>query len=88
MKDFVTPFREAGSFFAGLLIGLSIAVPVSAMSMTQPNDWQILWVLCGATILAVGLSLQQLVTAKPARRPTTPERMALPARFIGLSPSA
>jgi formate/nitrite transporter FocA (FNT family) len=88
MKNSATMFREAGSFIAGLLIGLSIAVPVSAMLMAEPNDWQILWVFCAAIIFALGLTLQLLVTAKPGRRPTTPELMALPTDFMALSHSA
>lgn len=67
-----TALREAGSFVAGLLIGLSIAVPVSAMSMAGPDDWQFLWVFSAALILALGFTVQGLVTAKPRRCPTTP----------------
>jgi len=73
MKNSVTALRKAGSFIAGLLIGLSIAVPVSGMLIAQPNDWQILWVFCAAIIFALGLTLQLLVTAKPGRCPTTPQ---------------
>ena len=75
------------SFIAGLLIGVSIAIPVTAMLMAQPNDWQILWVACGAIILALGLVLQLLVTPKKARRPTTPDLTAAQAAFMKLSRS-
>jgi hypothetical protein len=86
MNNSVTMFREAGSFVAGLLIGLSIAVPVAAMLMAEPNDWEILWVFGAAVILGVGLILQSLVTTKPGR-PTIPKRMALPAKSMELSQS-
>jgi cytochrome c biogenesis protein CcdA len=87
MKNSVAMFREAGSFVAGLLIGISIAVPVTAMLMAQPSDWQILWVVCGAIILALGLILQLLVTPKKARRPTTPDLTAAQVAFMKLSRS-
>jgi hypothetical protein len=86
MKNSVTMFREAGSFAAGLLIGLSIAVPVSAMLVAEPEDWQILWVFGAAIILALGLTLQLLVTIKPGR-PTARELIALPAKVTDLSHS-
>jgi len=68
MKNLLAIFREAGSFIAGLLIGLSIVVFVFAMMVADPSDQQALWGVFGAPIiLAAGLTLQVVVTT-PARR--------------------
>jgi hypothetical protein len=85
MKDFTTRFRQAGSFIAGLLIGLSIVVPVFAMMIADPSGWQTLWV-CGASVLlACGLTLQVVVTSTPRyRRMAGPKVGALPIGFIGV----
>ena len=67
-------FRQAGSFVAGLLIGLSIVVAVFAMMVASPSDWQTLWIFGAPIILALGVALQVVVTNKPAnRRATHPE---------------
>lgn len=71
MKNFLSKFREAGSFIAGLLIGLAIVVPVFAMTAAQPGDWQRLWVFGAPIVLALGLVLQVVVTTKPRPRRTT-----------------
>ena len=87
MKNTQARFREAGSFIAGLLIGLSIVVPVFAMTVADPSDWQkMLWVFGALTVLALGLALQVVVTTKRRYRRTTDPRLeALPIRFAGLS---
>ena len=40
MKNPLARCRKAGSFIAGLFIGLSIMVPVFAMVAANPSDWQ------------------------------------------------
>ena len=86
MKHSLVNFRHAGSFVAGLLIGLSIVVPLFAMMVAEPSDWAtLLWVFGAAVILIVGLSLQVVVTAKPRhRRATDQEIGALPIGFMEL----
>jgi len=80
MKNPLAIFREAGSFIAGLLIGLSIVVFVFAM--VDPGDRQAFWGIFGTfIILAAGLTLQVVVTAQ-CRRTTAPELGALPIGFI------
>ncbi len=71
MNNFLSKFREAGSFIAGLLIGLAIVVPVFAMTAAQPGDWQRLWVFGAPIVLALGLVLQVVVTTRPRPRRTT-----------------
>ena len=69
MKNLLAIFREAGSFIAGLLIGLSIVVFVFAMMVADPSDQQALWGVFGAPIiLAAGLTLQVVVTTTARRR--------------------
>lgn len=86
MKNSLATFREAGSFIAGLLIGLSITVTVTAMLVADPNDWHILWVFCAPIALAVGLTVQVVATTKPRRRSTTTaDLLAFPARPMELS---
>lgn len=86
MKNPLARFPDAGSFVAGLLIGLSILIPVFAMMVAEPGDWQTLWVFGAPTILALGFSLQALVTARPRHpRTSVPELGSLHTRFRGLS---
>jgi len=86
MKNPLAIFRKAGSFIAGLLIGLSLVVFVFAMMVVDPGDWQaLLGVFSASIILALGLSLQIVLTIKPRRRrPISPELGALPVRFVEL----
>ena len=78
-------FRQAGSFIAGLLIGISIMIPMFAMMLTNPGDWQMVWVLGALVVLAVGLQLKALNTIKPRhRRPIALELGVLPVRFVEL----
>jgi len=80
MKSAFAKCTEAGSFIAGVLIGVSILVPVIVMTVSDHNGWQTLEVF-GALVLA----LQVVVTARP-RRPqaTEPEVEALGVRFMEL----
>jgi hypothetical protein len=68
MKNDLVGFREAASFIAGVLIGLSIVITVSAMMVTDPDEWQTSWVACAPISLALGLTLQSMITTKPRRR--------------------
>jgi formate/nitrite transporter FocA (FNT family) len=68
MKNLLTRFRQAGSFIAGLLIGLSIVVAVSAMMIVEPSDWRTLWIFGAPVIFALGFALQLVVTTKPGHR--------------------
>ena len=86
MKNPLARFRQAGSFVAGLLIGLSIVVAVSAMTIVEPSDWRMLWIFGAAVILALGLTLHLVVTTKPGhRRMTDPALGASPIRFMRLT---
>jgi hypothetical protein len=78
-------FRQAGSLVAGLLIGLSIVVAVSAIMVAEPSDWRTLWIFGAPIILVLGLALQVVVTTKPRnRRITDPGLGASPIRFMEL----
>lgn len=85
MKNALAEFREAGSFIAGLLIGLSIVVFAFAMMMVDPSDWEALWILGAPIVLALGIALQVVVTTRP-RHPRTPNPQLGPApiRFTEL----
>jgi hypothetical protein len=67
MKNSLARFRQAGSFIAGLFIGLSIVVPVFAIMVANPSDWQTFVVVGAAIILALGITLQVVITAKHRR---------------------
>lgn len=84
MKNAFAKCREAGSFIAGVLIGVSIVVPVIVMTVSDNNNgWQTLEVFGALVILALGLALQVIVTARPRRPHTTePELGALGAGFM------
>jgi len=71
MKNLLARYPNAGSFVAGLLIGLSILIPVFAMMIVEPGDWQTLWVLGAPISLAFGFALQALVTVGPRHLRTT-----------------
>ena len=64
VKNPLAGFRQAGSFTAGLLIGVSIMIPMFAMLVTD-LEWQMAWVLGALIVLALGLKLQSLLTRKP-----------------------
>jgi hypothetical protein len=70
MKNSLTRFREAGSFVAGILIGLSITVAVFAMMVVNPGGWQMSWVFGAPILLGLGLTLF-VALAKPGHRRMT-----------------
>ena len=41
MKNLLPILWEAGSVIAGLLVGTSIVVPVLAMTIADPDGWQL-----------------------------------------------
>jgi hypothetical protein len=85
MKNPLARFWQAGSFIAGLLIGVSIMIPMFAMMVTNPGDWQMVWVFGALIVLALGLKLQAVITIKPRHRRTiAPELGVLPVRFMEL----
>jgi formate/nitrite transporter FocA (FNT family) len=53
--------REAVSFVAGLLVGLSIVLAVFAMMVGDSVHWPALWLLPPLVALAFGLALQFVV---------------------------
>jgi hypothetical protein len=86
MKNPLATFQDAGSFVAGLVIGLSILLPVFAIAVAEPGAWQALWILGALTIFVLGVSLQAVVTARPRHpRTTVPEPGAMRVR-LGLRP--
>ena len=85
MKNPLARFRQAGSFIAGLLIGISIMMPMFAMMLTNADEWQMVWVFGTLIVLALGLRLQAVITIKPRpRRTITPGLGVLPVRFMEL----
>jgi formate/nitrite transporter FocA (FNT family) len=59
--------REAASFVAGLLIGLSIVLAVFAMMVGDSAHWPALWLLPPLVALAFGLALQFVVVVARGR---------------------
>jgi hypothetical protein len=57
-------FRDTGSFLAGILVGLSIVVPVIALTGANTTAWQAFLVLGAPIVLALGITLQSVLTAK------------------------
>ena len=85
MKNHLARFRQAGSFIAGLFIGLSIVVPVFAMMVASPSDWQTFLVFGAPLILALGITLQVVITAKPRHRRTIDTKLrTFPTRLMDL----
>jgi amino acid transporter len=86
MKNPLAGYQDAGSFVAGLVIGLSILLPVFAIAVAEPGAWQALWILGALSTLVLGGSLQAVVTARPRHpRTTVPEPGAMRIR-LGLRP--
>ena len=63
MTNSLARSREGGSFIAGILIGLSIMVPVFALMGAHPTDWQTFLVFGAPIVLALGITLQAVITA-------------------------
>jgi hypothetical protein len=57
-------FRDAGSFLAGILIGLSILVPVFAAMAVNLTNWETFLLFGAPIIFALGITLQAVITAK------------------------
>jgi hypothetical protein len=64
MKKALRRFRDAGSFIAGILVGLSIVAPVIALTGANTTAWQAFLVLGAPIVLALGISLQAVLTAR------------------------
>jgi hypothetical protein len=85
MKNPLAGFRQAGSFIAGLFIGLSIVVPVFAMMVANPSDSQTFLVFGAPIILALGITLEVVITAKLRHRRTIDTKLgAFPIRSMEL----
>jgi hypothetical protein len=85
MKNPLTRFRHASGFVAGLLIGLSIMIPLSAMTVTTPSDWQTVWVFGSFITLALGLRLRALIITPRHRRTIDSGPGVFPFRFMRLN---
>ncbi len=72
MKNSLAKYREAGSFIAGLLIGISIVALVIAMTVADYGDWQTVGLFGALVAVALGIALQIVVVAKP-RHPNAAE---------------
>ena len=83
MKNALAKCREACSFIAGLLIGVSIVVLVIVMTASDHDGWKALEIFGALVVLALGLALQVIVTAKP-QRPPSAGAGSLAARFMEL----
>lgn len=56
---------QVGSFIAGILVGLSIVVPVIVLTGASLTDWQTFLLFGAPMILVLGITLQAVITAKP-----------------------
>ena len=82
MKNPLARFQQAGSFTAGLLIGVSIMIPMFAMLVTNLGDGQMFWIIGALIVLALGLKLQAVLTGKSRhRRKIAPDLGVLPVGF-------
>lgn len=70
MKRALTKFWECGSFIAGILVGLSIVLPVIALTGVTPTHWQTFLLFETPMILVLGITLQAVITTKPHHRRT------------------
>jgi hypothetical protein len=64
MTSLLEQCRQTGSFAAGILIGLACVTAVFGATEADSSTWQTLLVVAAPVILALGLALQILVTAK------------------------
>ncbi len=76
MKKTLASFRAAGSFITGILLGVSIVVPVFALTGADPADGRTLLAFGGPLILCFGIALQAIVTAKARRAHTVDAALA------------
>jgi formate/nitrite transporter FocA (FNT family) len=63
VKHSLLNFPHTGSFIAGLLIGLSIVVPVVTTMGTNPADWLTYLVFAAPVIFALGFTFQFIITS-------------------------
>jgi len=84
MKNPVARFRQAGSFIAGVLIGVAIMIPMFAMMLTNPGDWQMVWVFGALVVLTLGLKLRTIAIKPRRRRMIASPLGILPVRFMEL----
>jgi hypothetical protein len=70
-KNALANCTEAGSFIAGVLIGVSIAAPAIVMTVSDHNGWQTLDFFGALVIMVLGLTSQVVVTARPRRLQAT-----------------
>lgn len=69
VKHSAARFRDAGSFIAGILIGLAIMTPVFALTVTNLTDWQMLLLLGAPVFLGLGIALQVVITMRVRHLP-------------------
>jgi cytochrome b subunit of formate dehydrogenase len=84
MKNLLARFRQAGSFIAGLLIGISIMIPMFAMMVTNLGGWEMHWILGAVIVLALGLKLQFAIIEPDRPRTLVPAPGALPVTLMEL----
>ena len=77
MKKTLASFRATGSFIAGILLGVSIVVLVIASTGANTTDGQTLLAFGAPIILALGITLQAVVTAKARRTHTVNAALAV-----------
>jgi hypothetical protein len=72
MTNPMARLRQSGSFIAGLLIGLSMAVFTFAATDADPGPGELALLFFGApVVLVLGLALQVVVTRNPRHRRAT-----------------
>ena len=64
MNNSLERFRQVGSFIAGTLVGVSIVVLVLGLTGATPTYAQTFLVFGAPIILAFGITLQAVITAK------------------------
>ena len=62
MRTSTAGFREAGSFIAGVLIGLSMVVMVFAMMAVETNHLQVFFAFGWPIVLVLGIMLQIVIS--------------------------
>jgi formate/nitrite transporter FocA (FNT family) len=77
MKKTLAGFRATGSFIAGVLLGVSIVVPVIALTGADPADGRTFLAFGGPLVLCFGIALQAVVTARSRRAHTVDAALAV-----------